>query len=91
MDIFGMIGFTSAVIGLIPQVYKAYRTKSTRDVAMVMLLNFFIGSSAWVIYGYKTNDPYLMWSNVLAFVVTTITISQKIYYDGKINAHSRND
>lgn len=43
-QLFGFIAFVTSLIGLLPQVYKAYITKSTQDVSLSMLINYLIGS-----------------------------------------------
>ncbi|WP_343288746.1 PQ-loop domain-containing transporter [Wolbachia endosymbiont of Encarsia formosa] len=48
-ECFGFIEFITSLIGLLPQVYRAYITKLTRDVSMLMLVNYFICSSSWLI------------------------------------------
>ncbi|WP_264337847.1 PQ-loop domain-containing transporter [Wolbachia endosymbiont (group B) of Dolichovespula media] len=45
-ECFGFIAFITSLIGLLPQVYRAYITKLTRDVSMLMLVNYLICSSS---------------------------------------------
>lgn len=80
-DIFGTIALITSIIGLLPQVYKSYRTKSTKDVSMLMLVNWFICSSAWIVYGIGTSSDYVVWSNILGALFAFIAISQKIVYE----------
>ena len=80
-NFFGTAGFITAVIGLTPQVYKAFKTKSTKDIAMVMLINYFLGSVCWTVYGIYTCSKFVIWSNIAVLITSSITIVQKIYYD----------
>ncbi|MEY2392831.1 PQ-loop domain-containing transporter [Wolbachia endosymbiont of Tettigetta isshikii] len=40
----GFIALITSLIGLLPQVYKAYFTKLTCDISMLMLVNYLICS-----------------------------------------------
>ena len=80
-DIFGTIALVTSIIGLLPQVYKSHRTKSTKDVSMLMLLNYLICSLAWIIHGVGIGSTYVIWSNIFGTAVSTIAIAQKISYE----------
>ncbi|WP_250295016.1 PQ-loop domain-containing transporter [Wolbachia endosymbiont of Oedothorax gibbosus] len=47
-ECFGFIALIASLIGLLPQVYKAYVTKLTRDVSMLMLVSCLICSLSWL-------------------------------------------
>jgi MtN3 and saliva related transmembrane protein len=72
----------SSVIGLLPQVYKAFKTKSAKDVSLFMAVNYFLGSLCWVSYGFSIGSFVVIVSNVAMFVASGILIFQKNYYDG---------
>ncbi|MDR0640412.1 MAG: hypothetical protein LBF65_01605 [Holosporales bacterium] len=78
----GTIAFTTTIIGLAPQVYKSFRTKSTTDVSFLMLLNYLVCSVTWVIYGIYNGSSYVVWSNVFGILMACISIWQKQKYDG---------
>ncbi|MBE6447501.1 MAG: hypothetical protein E7015_03400 [Alphaproteobacteria bacterium] len=80
-NIFGTIAMLTAIIGLLPQIVKSYKTKSTDDISMIMLWNYLIGSVAWVVHGICINSAYVVWSNVLGGIVSAISIYQKFLYD----------
>jgi MtN3 and saliva related transmembrane protein len=81
VDVFGGIAFVTSMIGIMPQVWKAMRTKSTRDVSMVMLINYMICSISWVVYGSYTDAALVVYSNIVGLIVSVISIWQKWYYD----------
>lgn len=82
-EIFGYVALITAIIGLMPQVIKSYKTHSTDDISMVMLINYFVGSFAWIVHGLSVNDNFVVWSNVLGGTVSIISIIQKLKYDDK--------
>ena len=78
---FGKLAFVTTVIGLIPQVIKAYQTKSMRDVSLFMLLNCWICGFAGLAYGICIASSDLIWSEIFCLIVTTISLVQKTVYD----------
>ncbi|WP_264682396.1 MULTISPECIES: SemiSWEET family sugar transporter [unclassified Wolbachia] len=82
-ECFGFIAFITSLIGLLPQVYRAYITKLTRDVSMLMLVNYLIFSSSWLIYGICQGLTFVILSNIAGLVISIISIVQKCYYDAK--------
>ena len=82
-EIFGYVALITAIVGLMPQVIKSYKTRSTDDISMVMLINYFVGSFAWIVHGFSVNDNFVVWSNILGGTVSVISIIQKLKYDNK--------
>ena len=80
-DIFGTIALITSIIGLMPQVIKAHKTKSTKDVSMLMLINYLVNSVAWVVYGGCIGSLYVVLSDVLCVVMSGIAIMQKLTYE----------
>lgn len=81
VSIFGLIATITSFIGLIPQIYKTYQTKSAQDLSMIMLLNYLICSSAWIGYGIYTSSEFVVYSNIVCLATSVISILQKRYYD----------
>jgi MtN3 and saliva related transmembrane protein len=71
------------MVGVLPQIYKSFKTKSCQDVSMIMMINFFVCSSAWLAYGLLTKSFYVILSNIFGILMTSIAIYQKIYFDRK--------
>lgn len=80
-SLFGMLALITSLIGLLPQSYKAYKTRSTQDISMWMLVNFLFCSAAWVIYGICINADFVIASNVVGLASCLLLIAQKRYYD----------
>ncbi len=79
----GTIALITSFIGLLPQIYKTLRTRSAQDLSMLMLINYFICSLAWIIYGQETGSTLVMASNVLGILVCSVLIYLKYNYDKK--------
>jgi MtN3 and saliva related transmembrane protein len=77
---FGIIASVTTVIGIIPQCYKSYQTKSMDDVSMGMLINYMICSIAWLCYGICTSEPFVAGCNVLCVITSVVSLWQKKHY-----------
>ncbi|MDR1034991.1 MAG: hypothetical protein LBL32_03610 [Holosporales bacterium] len=84
----GGVASITTIIGMVPQVYKSFKTRSTGDVSMIMLLNYLVCSVSWAVYGlfYMRGDRYVVLSNGFGTVVACISIWQKHHYD---NSHTK--
>ncbi|MDE5057684.1 SemiSWEET family transporter [Wolbachia endosymbiont of Drosophila bocki] len=82
-ECFGFVALIASLIGLSPQVYKAYITKVTRDVSMLMLVNYLICSLSWIGYGLYQSSIFVVLSNIAGLMISIISIIQKCYYDAK--------
>jgi MtN3 and saliva related transmembrane protein len=80
LDIAGLVASVTSVVGFIPQILKIKHNKSTKDVSLLMVLNFFVCSIAWVIYGYYTHAFYVVLTNVISSFFCTILMCQVFYY-----------
>lgn len=88
--IVSFIAFFSSVISLLPQVYKTYKTKSAKDLSIVMLATFFLCSLSWITYGFLTNAKPVWITNFIVGFLSLIMLALKIKYqkaekDGKKN------
>jgi MtN3 and saliva related transmembrane protein len=81
--VFGWIATITTIIGLLPQIYKAYKTKSTDDVSSLMLWDCFLCSLSWTVHGLISGDAFVIWSNVIGLLTSSTTIIQKRLYDRK--------
>ena len=83
INISGLIASITSIIGLTPQIYKTYKTKSAQDLSSLMLWNYFICSLAWIVYGTYTGSNFVTFSNVIGLISSIISILQKRHYDPK--------
>lgn len=56
IDCIGFIGGSILGLQLIPQIYKAYKTKSTNDISTFFLLMNIVGLTLMTTYGVCNND-----------------------------------
>ena len=66
----GLIAGAMTTISFVPQVYKTWKSRSSGDLSMGMLLVFFIGVILWLIYGILINSLPIIVTNSVTFFLT---------------------
>jgi MtN3 and saliva related transmembrane protein len=83
MDYTTIVGFVAAaltVIAFFPQLMKVWKTKSTRDISLVMFSIFCSGVFLWLVYGILTQDPPVTIANLLVFIQAFMILMFKVKY-----------
>lgn len=78
-----ILGFIAAVLttsAFVPQVYKAWKHKSTKDISLTMYLTFLLGIILWFIYGISINSLSVAVANGVTIVLAIAIIFAKIKY-----------
>ncbi|MFA5410480.1 MAG: SemiSWEET transporter [Candidatus Omnitrophota bacterium] len=72
-----VVGSTAALLTMfafIPQIIKAWKTKSVKDVSLITLLQLSLGVSLWVSYGVYLRDPIIIVANSVTLVSLIILL-----------------
>lgn len=85
---FGAIALITSFVGLLPQSYKAFKTRSTTDISMTMLVNYVICSVAWIIYGICIHAGFVVSSNIVGLASAMLLVIQKRYYDERSSVYA---
>ncbi len=79
-EIFGHIGGAIIAIALFPQVLKAWKTKSTKDISILWNSLLFIGLVFFIIYGFGINSlPIKIFTTVEASLTFSLLVLKLIY------------
>lgn len=62
-------------IQLFPQLYKAYTTKSVKDLSFYSLLLILIANLLWLLYAYFINDHSLIVAGVINTIINIILLT----------------
>jgi MtN3 and saliva related transmembrane protein len=79
-----LIGMGAAVLttgAMLPQAFKVWRTKSARDLSLIMYLMFWVGVALWVVYGVAIGSAAVIGSNVSALLMVSLILYFKFRYD----------
>jgi len=82
-NVINLIGFFSGfctTIAFLPQVIKAYRTRSTKDVSLLMFLVFTIGVAGWLVYGVLLMNVPIIIANILTLFLAFLILIAKIRF-----------
>lgn len=81
LDIVGYIAGFLVAIALTPQVIKAWKTKSTKDISIIWTLILMLGLFLWIVYGIANNLlPIMIFVSIeflLAFSMFLLKITYK--------------
>jgi MtN3 and saliva related transmembrane protein len=78
------VGFFSGfctTIAFVPQVYKVWKTKSTKDISLLMFLVFTTGIIGWLIYGILSDNLPIIIANIVTFFLVLSILIAKIKFD----------
>ena len=81
VTILGLIAGTLTTVAFLPQVIKAWRTKSTKDVSLWMFILFCVGVFLWLVYGILVKDIPVIAANLITFILASIILIFKIRYN----------
>ena len=62
----GYIAGTLTTVAFAPQLIKALKTKSTKDVSLLMLICSTSGMALWLVHGYLIHDNALVVANFIS-------------------------
>ncbi len=70
VTLLGLAAAFCTTIAYLPQVVQAWRTRSTKDLSLPMLLVLTTGLLLWLIYGAIIRDVPLIAANSVTFALT---------------------
>ncbi|WP_059176670.1 SemiSWEET transporter [Thermodesulfovibrio aggregans] len=79
-NIIGIIAGAITTSALIPQALKIYKTKSARDVSLMMFIFLAIGIALWFIYGILIKEIPVILANFISLILIFTIIFMKIRY-----------
>lgn len=76
----GLAAATCTTVAYVPQVVKAWRTRSTKDVSLSMFLLMVTGIALWLAYGVILRDLPLIAANAVTLALAAIILVFKLRY-----------
>jgi MtN3 and saliva related transmembrane protein len=79
-EIIGLIAGLLTTAAFIPQVIKTWRTKSAKDLSLVMFLLYCLGVLLWSIYGLMIDEfPVILW-NIITLALASVILYFKLKF-----------
>ncbi len=83
MDFTNILGFMAAsctTLAFLPQVFKVWRSRSTKDISLPMLVTFIAGITLWLIYGLRVNAAPIYIANAITLLLNLAILRFKLKY-----------
>lgn len=83
MDLTMAIGLVAGVLttlAFMPQLRKTWKSKSVKDMSLVMLISFTTGVFLWLIYGVLIQATPIILANVVTLALAAAILALKIRY-----------
>jgi MtN3 and saliva related transmembrane protein len=77
----GLVAACLTTSAFVPQLIKVWRSKSAKDVSLVMFIVFTLGIALWLLYGLIRNDPVIIIANVITFILALAILLLKLRFD----------
>ncbi len=76
----GYIASSLSSITFVPQVYKAWRTKSLKDLSIWMLLLIMFSTILWLIYGFGIHSGPVIAGNIVVLTLSFLLLFFKLKF-----------
>jgi MtN3 and saliva related transmembrane protein len=80
IDWFGSIAATLTTLAFIPQVWKVWDTRHTKDISLSMYAIFTGGVAMWIIYGFLLGLWPIVIANSITITLSGTVLLMKLYY-----------
>ncbi len=80
IDYVGLFGAFLSAITFVPQVYKAWQSKSTGDLSIWMILILLFNVSTWLFYGIVKDDVAIMIANGIILALSLLLLYFKLTF-----------
>ncbi len=80
MPLLGLAAGALTTAALVPQVLKSYKTKSTKDVSLVMFICTMAGTLLWLAYGIYLRDFPIICANTITSALAAVVVALKLKY-----------
>ena len=80
IKLIGLAAGTLTTISFLPQVIKTWRTKSAKDLSLVMFSVFCLGTFLWLLYGVFREDVVIILANGITLALASILLYFKLRF-----------
>lgn len=80
IEILGLVAAVVTTSCFIPQVYKIWKEKSTKDISLVMYLTMSLGLLLWFIYGISIKSTPVTLANGITLILVLWIVALKLKY-----------
>jgi len=79
-DLIGAVASTLTTVAFVPQVWRAWKTRSARDLSLPMYLIFTTGVALWFVYGLLLGATPIIVGNAVTLVLAGAVLAMKVKF-----------
>lgn len=68
-EIIGILAGIFTTVAVLPQIFKAIKTKKVADVSPLMFITLCLGVGLWTVYGFIKNDWPIIVTNGISLIL----------------------
>ena len=76
----GYVAASLTTLSFVPQVVRAWKSRSTHDLSGAWLAAFTIGIFLWLVYGLSIGDRPVIAANAVTLLLTLTLVALKLRY-----------
>lgn len=83
LTLINIVGYTATIVGtmlMLPQVWKAWKTKRVEDLSFGMVVLYFFNCLLWLLYGLLLTARPLILANGIALIISVVQMLLKLKY-----------
>jgi MtN3 and saliva related transmembrane protein len=80
IQILGLLAGTITSITFLPQVIKIWKTRSAKDLSLMMFLLLMLGVILWLTYGLVIKDAAIIYTNSMVLAMSLILLYFKLRF-----------
>ena len=80
ITLLGLVAGTLTTLSFLPQLLKAWKSRSTHDISIGMFSLLAVGITLWIVYGVVTSDLPVIVANVVSLVLVGLILALKLRY-----------
>ena len=80
VTILGLVAGTLTTLSFLPQLLKAWKSRSTHDISIGMFSLLAVGITLWIVYGVVTSDLPVVVANSVTLVFVGLILALKLRY-----------
>lgn len=87
----GLLAGIVTSCAVLPQIYRAFRTRQVRDISVWQPVLLVVGMGLWLLYGILIGDLPLIAANSFSISCNLVLIAMKVFYsDNRTSAKVSN-
>jgi MtN3 and saliva related transmembrane protein len=80
VTILGLVAGSLTTLSFLPQLVKAWKSRSTHDISIGMFSLLAVGIALWIVYGVVTADVPVIAANSLTLLFVGLILALKLRY-----------